>query len=119
MNLCGRFLRSFLSFLACVYTAAADAQVSDNLVRIGVSAICLGSTPILRAIEAAGTDEAKAVMAKIILRAKPEIRIRSEGGGKKNKVLWRDFVTPLDFPWSNRRISPSIPRDRNGRLAWS
>jgi branched-chain amino acid transport system substrate-binding protein len=26
----------FLSFLACVYTAAADAQVSDNLVRIGV-----------------------------------------------------------------------------------
>jgi hypothetical protein len=36
MNLCGRFLRSFLSFLACVYTAAADAQVSDNLVRIGV-----------------------------------------------------------------------------------
>ena len=39
-------LRSFLSFLASAYGGAANAQVSDDAVRIGVLGDLSGSMPI-------------------------------------------------------------------------
>jgi len=36
VNLCGPFFALFLSFLASACSGAANAQISDNLVRIGV-----------------------------------------------------------------------------------